>query len=56
MMAADANAEKVYACEASEIMFAVLQNVIQVNDKPVQAFQKLSTDLRIPEDLPDKYV
>ncbi|KAG8185458.1 hypothetical protein JTE90_022389 [Oedothorax gibbosus] len=54
MMAADANAEKVYACEASEILFAVLQNVIQVNDKSVQAFQKLSTDLQIPEDLPEK--
>ncbi|GFU33651.1 protein arginine N-methyltransferase 9 [Nephila pilipes] len=54
MMAADANAEKVYACEASEIMFAVLQNVIQVNDKPVKIFQKFSTELLIDEDLPEK--
>ncbi|GIY45389.1 protein arginine N-methyltransferase 9 [Caerostris extrusa] len=54
MMAADAGAEKVYACEASEIMFAVLQNVIKMNDKSVQAIQKFSTDLLIGQDLPEK--
>ncbi|KAF8787283.1 Protein arginine N-methyltransferase 9 like protein [Argiope bruennichi] len=54
MMAADANAEKVYACEASEIMFAVLQNVVKMNEKSIQVFPKFSTDLVIEEDLPEK--
>ncbi|CAL1286593.1 unnamed protein product [Larinioides sclopetarius] len=54
MMAVDANAEKVYACEASEIMFAVLQNVVKMNEKSIQVFPKFSTDLVIEEDLPEK--
>ncbi|KFM77916.1 Hypothetical protein arginine N-methyltransferase 10, partial [Stegodyphus mimosarum] len=54
MMAYDAGAKKVYACEASEIMFTVLQNVIKENDKPIQAFQKFSNELCVPEDLPER--
>ncbi|XP_054720388.1 protein arginine N-methyltransferase 9-like [Uloborus diversus] len=54
MMAVDAGAEKVYACEASEIMSAVLQNVIETNNKDITAFSKFSTDLCVPDDLPEK--
>ncbi|XP_021002187.1 protein arginine N-methyltransferase 9 [Parasteatoda tepidariorum] len=54
MMAVDTGAEKVYACEGSEILFEVLQSVIKMNNKPIEAFLKHSTDLNIPDDIPER--
>lgn len=53
-MAKDAGAEKVYACEGSEIMSAVLQSVVEANNKSVQVISKFSTEITIPEIIPEK--
>lgn len=54
MMALDAGADKVYACEGSEIMSAVLQGVSEANNKSIHVIPIFSTDINVPGDLPEK--
>lgn len=55
LIAARAGAEKVFACEASEDMFNIADDVIRSNngDSKVKLISKLSTDMT-NEDVPEK--
>lgn len=54
MMSLDAGAEKVYACEGSEIMSAVLQCVTETNSKSIEVIPRFSTEITIPEVISEK--
>ena len=54
LMATQAGAEKVFACEASEVMAATARDVLLINqEKRVRLIQKLSTDMT-SSDVPER--
>jgi tRNA/tmRNA/rRNA uracil-C5-methylase (TrmA/RlmC/RlmD family) len=58
LFAVDAGASQVHACECSSTMVHIAQQVIeanQVTDK-INLIPKMSTDLLVPQDLPNRYI
>ena len=58
MFAVQANASEVFACEMTKAMYEVSCDVIKANnmDDQIEMIHKMSTDLIIPQDLPQKSV
>ena len=58
MFAVDCGAKQVYSCDMSKTMFEMACDVVQHNNKAdrIQLIHAKSTDLQIPEDIPDKWV
>lgn len=57
LYARDAGAKKIYACENSSTMTEIAKNVLHENNAtPVKLIPKMSTDLQIPEDIPERCV
>ena len=58
MFAVKAGAKSVYACEMSKAMHDVSCDVLAANQMRdnIRLFHKMSSDLKIPEDLPKRYV
>lgn len=55
LYARDAGAKKIYACENSSTMTEIAKNVLHENNATqVKLIPKMSTDLQIPEDIPER--
>ncbi|XP_066592909.1 protein arginine N-methyltransferase 9-like isoform X2 [Prorops nasuta] len=55
LYAKDAGAEKVYACEYSLVMAKIAKKVFECNNAPnIKLIPKLSSDLRIPDDISER--
>ncbi len=54
MFAVQAGAKNVYGCEMSKTMYEVSHDVVSANhmEDKIHLIHKLSTDLEIPQDLP----
>lgn len=57
LYAKDAGATKVYACECSEAMMLIAKDVFEFNNaSDIKLISKLSFDLKIPMDIPERFV
>lgn len=57
LYAKDAGAKKVYACECSEVMTIIAREVFESNfAEDIKLIPKLSFDLEIPTDIPERFV
>lgn len=57
LYAKDAGATKIYACECSEIMIRIAKEVFESNNaSDIKLIPKVSFDLEIPADIPDRFV
>lgn len=57
LYAKDAGAMKIYACECSEIMSRIAKEVFESNNaSDIKLIPKLSFDLKVPTDIPERFV
>jgi type II protein arginine methyltransferase len=57
LYAKDAGATKVYTCECSEAMMLIAKEVFESNNAAdIKLISKLSFDLKIPTDIPERFV
>ncbi|XP_043671850.1 protein arginine N-methyltransferase 9-like isoform X3 [Vespula pensylvanica] len=55
LYAKDAGAKKIYACEYSTVMVNIAKDVFERNNaKDIKLIPKLSSNLRIPDDIPER--
>lgn len=57
LYAKDAGATRIYACECSEVMALIAKEVFESNNAmDIKLIPKLSFDLKIPMDIPERFV
>jgi len=57
LYAKDAGAKKIYACECSDVMTLIAKQVFESNNATdIKLIPKLSFDLKIPMDIPERFV
>jgi type II protein arginine methyltransferase len=57
LYAKDAGAKKIYACECSDVMTLIAKKVFESNNATdIKLIPKLSFDLKIPVDIPERFV
>lgn len=58
LYALEAGAKKVWACEVSEMLYHICNDVLESNGakEKVVLFNEMSTNLKVPEMIPERYL